>query len=136
MQMSHQDFTKLLNFIEKDITLQQISGGKKFYQRQKKTQKPIDQWHFNSLALPFHTHILIHILEVCNAILKNMQSTYLKVSSTTQEWFEIAAKFEKRWQYPHCIGAFDCKHLVMQPPPDAGSKFYNYKHTHIPLFTW
>ena len=47
------------------------------------------------------------ILEVCNAILKNMQSTYLKVPSTTEEWFEIAEKFEERWQYPHCIGAID-----------------------------
>jgi len=31
---------------------------------------------------------------------------------------------------PNCIEAIDGKHNVMQPPSNAGSYFYNYKHTH------
>ena len=33
-------------------------------------------------------------------------------------------------EFPNCIGAIDGKHIVMQPPADAGSYYYNYKNTH------
>ena len=55
---------------------------------------------------------------------------YLKVPQTEEEWLEIASVFEEQWQYPHCLGAIDGKHVVLQPPAGAGSHFYNYKHTH------
>jgi hypothetical protein len=70
------------------------------------------------------------VKEVCEAIVKHIGQLYLKVPSTTDEWLEIAAKFEERWNYPNCVGAIDGKHIVMQPPANAGSFFYNYKHTH------
>jgi hypothetical protein len=69
------------------------------------------------------------VKEVCEAIVKHIGPLYLKVPSTTEEWLEIAAKFEERWNYPNCVGAIDGKHIVMQPPANAGSFFYNYKHT-------
>eukprot|EP00112_Aurelia_sp_Birch-Aquarium-sp1_P010844 Seg230.5 transcript_id=Seg230.5/GoldUCD/mRNA.D3Y31 product="Protein ALP1-like" protein_id=Seg230.5/GoldUCD/D3Y31 len=59
-----------------------------------------------------------------------MEPVYLKVPSTEEEWLAIAKKFYERWQFPNCIGAIDGKHIVMQPPGDAGSKYYNYKHMH------
>ncbi len=67
---------------------------------------------------------------MCQAIIKNMEPVYLKVPSTEEEWLAIAKKFYERWQFPNCIGAIDGKHIVMQPPGDAGSKYYNYKHMH------
>ena len=59
-----------------------------------------------------------------------MSPLYLKVPSTMEEWLEISRKFEDRWQFPNCLGAIDEKQIVMQPPPEAGSHFFNYKHTH------
>ena len=70
------------------------------------------------------------IKEVCQAIFQYLGPSHLKVPSTDEEWLAIAAKFEERWNYPNCIGAVDGKHIVMQPPAHAGSRFFNYKHTH------
>ena len=53
----------------------------------------------------------------------------MKVPSSPEEWLTVAEKFESRWQFPNCIGAMDGKHIVMQPPGNSGSYYYNYKHT-------
>ena len=53
----------------------------------------------------------------------------MKVPSSPEEWLTVAEKFESRWQFPNCVGAMDGKHIVMQPPGNSGSYYYNYKHT-------
>lgn len=46
---------------------------------------------------------------------------------TPEEWLFIARQFEERWQFPHCIGCMDGKHVIIQAPFNSGSDFYNYK---------
>ncbi|XP_050293936.1 uncharacterized protein LOC126734379 [Anthonomus grandis grandis] len=47
---------------------------------------------------------------------------------TSQEWKAIALEFNKKWNFPHCLGALDGKHIVIQSPMNSASEFYNYKH--------
>lgn len=42
----------------------------------------------------------------------------------------MALGYENQWNYPHCIGALDGKHVTLRAPQHSGSYFYNYKGTH------
>jgi hypothetical protein len=35
----------------------------------------------------------------------------IQCPTTTEDWTAIAEQFEKRWQFPHCCGALDGKHV-------------------------
>jgi len=66
------------------------------------------------------------VVRVCDAICKVLHEEQLPLP-TTEMWLANANKFELLWNFPHCVGAIDGKHIVMQAPPNAGSTFYNYK---------
>lgn len=51
----------------------------------------------------------------------------LQMPSNEQEWESIANGFEKKWNFPHCVGALDGKHIHIQAPDESGSIFFNYK---------
>ena len=53
--------------------------------------------------------------------------TYLKTPTSPEEWKKIADGFEEEWNFPHCLGAIDGKHMT-ECPKNAGSSYYNYKN--------
>lgn len=49
--------------------------------------------------------------------------------NSEQGWLEVAQQYEESWNFPHCIGAMDGKHIHLQAPINSGSNFFNYKST-------
>lgn len=43
------------------------------------------------------------------------------------EWKNTAKMFEEKWNFSHCVGAMDGKHVAVEKPPGSGSCFFNYK---------
>lgn len=69
-----------------------------------------------------------NLQETCLVIVKILQPIYLRLP-TEEEWKNISTNFLEQWNFPHCIGAFDGKHVEIQAPPNSGSLFFNYKKT-------
>ncbi|XP_046407497.1 protein ALP1-like [Ischnura elegans] len=53
-----------------------------------------------------------------------------KAPNTAAEWEVIAQDFQKFWNFPHCMGALDGKHINFRAARADGSTFFNYKHAH------
>lgn len=43
-------------------------------------------------------------------------------------WLKIAKEFNKRANFPNCLGAVDGKHIRIIKPERSGSLYMNYKH--------
>lgn len=67
------------------------------------------------------------VKEVCHAIYSALSPDYLQVPSTAEDWKAIAQVFDGKWDFPHCIGAIDGKHIRIRCPPNSGSSYFNYK---------
>ncbi|KAL4126304.1 hypothetical protein QTP88_010526 [Uroleucon formosanum] len=68
------------------------------------------------------------VQEVCRALVQELKDE-IKLPQTTDEWLKIAHDFNERWNFPHCLGAIDGKHIVIQCPINSGTEFFNYKGT-------
>ena len=53
------------------------------------------------------------IPEVCQAIVDAYCDKVLALPTTTDRWMAIAEEFETKWNLPHCIGALDGKHVLL-----------------------
>lgn len=77
-----------------------------------------------------HSTVSGIIDSTCVALWNALQPQYMPRPSTASEWKRVSQGFEEIWNFPHCVGAIDGKHIVMQAPACSGSTFYNYKGTH------
>ncbi|CAF4865572.1 unnamed protein product [Pieris macdunnoughi] len=80
------------------------------------------------------------IQETCEAIIQKLKRIYpgpavmcfcfsLIVPRTIEDWKKVAKDFERRWNFPNCIGAVDGKHIEIEKPSNSGSYYFNYKKT-------
>ncbi|XP_039303512.1 uncharacterized protein LOC105194291 [Solenopsis invicta] len=69
------------------------------------------------------------INETCDILWTVLMPIVLKIPSYN-EWKKIAEGFKIKCDFPHCLGAVDGKHVIVQAPPNAGSSYYNYKSAH------
>ena len=56
-----------------------------------------------------------------------MSTLFFQIPRTPEEWTEISNEFATTWNFPHCVGAIDDKHVAIEKPPESGSFYYNYK---------
>ena len=68
------------------------------------------------------------VREVTEAIIEEFAAEQLNCPTTTEGWRAVADKFASRWNYHHCLGALDGKHVAIKKPPNSGSLNFNYKH--------
>ena len=67
------------------------------------------------------------IWDVCWTLWHVLQGEYLQTPSTESEWMKIVEDFERKTNFPHCLGAIDGKHIKILRPPHSGSMYFNYK---------
>ncbi|CAH2013981.1 unnamed protein product [Acanthoscelides obtectus] len=86
---------------------------------------PVDYHGFTAMDRRFSSPMLPWIVSEIR------KRNYLeRFPNSGEKWKEIAASFEERWHFPHCIGALDGKHIDIIPPQNSGSYYYNYKGKH------
>ena len=86
---------------------------------------------YKSIAFSYRVGVsTVHyaVKNVCDAIYENLSAVYLP-SPTLDTWKNVATRYEQIWNFPHCVGSLDGKHIQIQAPPNSGSLFFNYKGT-------
>ena len=77
-----------------------------------------------------HSTVSGIIEDTCDALWAVLMPEYMRRPTSEEEWRRVSEGFEHTWNFPHCVGAIDGKHVVMQAPSHSGSTFFNYKGTH------
>ena len=66
------------------------------------------------------------VLEGTHAIRQALKDGYCSTPSDPKAWRAVAKDFQTMWNLPHCLGAVDGKHMVIQAPANSGSTFFKY----------
>ena len=81
-----------------------------------------------------HNTVSKFIPEVLQALMDLLKDQVFPAARSSDDWLAIANKFQTRWNFPHCIGAIDGKHVRVKKPAHSGSLYHNYKgYFSIPL---
>lgn len=83
------------------------------------------------MSLSFHFRAGVSTIrgivqETCT-VLWNVLQPEVMAMPDKQQWLQIAGDFYERFNFPHCVGAIDGKHIRIKKPFNSGSRFYDYK---------
>ena len=68
-----------------------------------------------------HSTVCHIIDDTCQAIWEVLSLEFLCSPQNSQEWKKIADGFTNIWNFSHCVGAIDGKHILMQAPANYDS---------------
>lgn len=71
--------------------------------------------------------LMLTSLVTIGSVIKLSLYFLFQMPTTQSEWKDNAKMFEDKWNFDHCVGAIDGKHISIEKPPESGSSFYNYK---------
>ncbi|XP_035520049.1 putative nuclease HARBI1 [Morone saxatilis] len=66
------------------------------------------------------------VRQVSQAIWDCLQDDFMPVPGEA-DWRAMAEDYMELRNFPNCVGAVDCKHVVIQAPANSGSLYRNYK---------
>ena len=67
------------------------------------------------------------IPEVLQALMELLRDQVFPAARTADDWLAIAERFQTKWNFPHCLGAIDGKHIRIKKPALSGALYHNYK---------
>lgn len=77
---------------------------------------------------PTPSSVLCHKCVKCvKVIYDHYHETSFKCPTTENGWKKVAQGLSDKWNFHHCCGCIDGKHMRLQAPPHSGSVYYNYK---------
>lgn len=53
----------------------------------------------------------------------------MQTPHTVEEWKDVSKDFDHIWQFPHCLGALDGRHITLRVPISDGAYYHNFKGT-------
>ncbi|XP_067009911.2 uncharacterized protein [Anabrus simplex] len=133
-RLSQEQFHELLSVIEGDIKKKCTNWRKSITPKERLAiclRYLVTGDRFKTIAYSYRTGastVSSIVNEVCEAIWNRLQDEVLPIPSE-EKWKLIAKDFENLWNFPHCLGALDGKHVLIRAPPNSGTTFYNYKKT-------
>ena len=126
---SKEEYNYILTKMEKDITSRQIIGEHKIINAKTRLALKLRFLAIGETyqSLCFQCRIsraaISYIIDQVSKPIRTHLAEYIAVPTAKREWLAICTKLGERWVYPNCVGTVDGKHIAMQPPPNAGSKF-------------
>ncbi|CAN8002066.1 unnamed protein product [Ixodes hexagonus] len=98
-----------------EVTLRHLASG-----------KSSDHLSLHYQYLEGHSTVHSIVYSTCTALYNFLRERHIVLPRTPAEWRAVATRFESVWNYPHCLGAIDGKHVNMFAPPNSGSLYYDY----------
>ena len=85
---------------------------------------------YKSLEFDFRvaqSTVSLFVPAVCKAIYQEYRHELFQLLGTPDQWQDVDKKFGSRWNFHHCCGAIDGKHIQIRKSNKTGSEYFNYK---------